>query len=143
MVTEMLMIGGGAALGGLFIGAVLATLITARRMRARVEEIGAEVSRLHKIAQDKLSGDDPDLKTLLRNLNTAVEQTYRAADALEDQSQLTRRKSEGAKEIIASSRHIVGMMEEMGADVQHISAPPEEEGPVIELDDEKKTPRLR
>ncbi len=143
MVTQILLIGGGAALGGLLLGALIGAMLTARRMRAQVEEIGEEVVRLHKVAQDKLSGDDPDLKTLLRNLNTAVEQTYRAVDALEDQAELTRRKSQGGKEVIASSRHIIGMIEEMGGDVPHMSAPPEPSNPVIEVESDDKSPRLR
>ncbi len=112
-------------------------------MRARVEEIGGEIVRMHKMAQDKLSGDDPDLKTLLRNLNTAVEQTYRAVDALEDQAQLTKRKSQGGREIIASSRHIVSMIEDIGGEIPVIELTEDDAAPVIEVESGKKTPSLR
>jgi len=112
-------------------------------MRARVEEIGGEIVRMQKVAQDKLSGDDPDLKTLLRNLNTAVEQTYRAVDALEDQAQLTRRKSEGGKQVIASSRQIVSMIEDIGGKIPEIELTAEDTAPVIEAESDKKTPQLQ
>jgi len=143
MVNELLVIGGGAALGGLLIGALLGSFFSGRRMRARVEEIGGEIVRMQKVAQDKLSGDDPDLKTLLRNLNTAVEQTYRAVDALEDQAQLTKRKSEGGKQVIASSRQIVSMIEDIGGDIPEIELTAEDAAPVIEVESDKKTPQLR
>jgi hypothetical protein len=137
------MIGGGSALGGFFVGALLTAFFSKRRTRARVKELSGEIARMHKVAKDKMAGDDPDLKTLLRNLNTAVEQTYRAVDALEDTAQLTKRKSEGGRQILASSRQIVSMIEELGGDMPEIDISSIEADPEIELASDKQIPPLK
>ncbi len=134
-------IGAGAAIAGLLIGVVFGSMTTGRRMRRRVEEIGEEMAKLTKVAEQKLLEDDPDLPDLTRNLNSAVEQAYKAVDALENQSALNRQKTEGAKEIAVSSRRIIAMMEEMGADVPHMPAPKLES--VADHAQPKAPPRLR
>lgn len=121
MMSDVILIGAAAAFGGVLAGAFGGAWFADRRMRRRVEEVGVEVLRLKKVAEEKLLDDDPDLPDLLRNLNKAVEQAYRAVDALEDQSALTKRKTEAAKEVVASSRHIVRMMDEMGAEMPYVS----------------------
>ncbi len=141
IVSELLIVGGGAAFGGFVVGAFLTAFFSKRRTRARITDLGDEIIRMHKVAQDKLSGDDPDLKTLLRNLNTAVEQTYRAVDALEGTAQLTKRKSEGGRQILASSRQVVSMIEDLGGDVPEIDLSPP--APDIELTSDKKIPPLK
>ncbi|MEO1251487.1 MAG: hypothetical protein AAFW81_03970 [Pseudomonadota bacterium] len=121
---------GVVGLAAAIFGVLAGTWVSGRRNRKRIEEVGEELVRLQDIAQSKLAGDVPDLAELLRNLNTAVEQTYRSANALEDQSALTKQKTEAAKEIIASSRHIIMMMEDMGADLPEAAHRP---APTIEL----------
>jgi ABC-type transporter Mla subunit MlaD len=143
VVSELLIIGGGAAFGGFVVGALLTAFFSKRRTRARVQELGGEIARMHKVAKDKMAGDDPDLKTLLRNLNTAVEQTYRAVDALEDTAQLTKRKSEGGRQILASSRQIVSMIEELGGDMPEIDMSSIDADPEIELANDKQIPPLK
>ncbi len=134
-------IGAGAALAGLLIGVITGSIATGRRMRRRVGEIGEEMAKVTQVAEKKLLEDDPNLPDLMRDLNTAVEQAYKAVDALENQSELTRRKTEGAKEIAVSSRRIIAMMEDMGADVPHMAAPKLES--VADQAETKPPPRLR
>lgn len=88
-------------------------------MRLRIEEIGREIVSLRKSAEDKLLDDDPNLPDLLRNLNSSIDQANRAVDALENQSELTKRKTEAAKELVAASRGIVRMIEDMGAELPY------------------------
>ncbi len=133
------MISVGAALGGFIVGALLTAFFSRRKTRARVKELSGEIARMHKVAKDKMAGDDPDLKTLLRNLNTAVEQTYRAVDALEDTAQLTKRKSEGGRQILASSHQIVSMIEELGGEMPDVDIPTAD----AELASDKQIPPLK
>ena len=123
MLIDVLAIGAGAVVVGFILGAIGGSVATGRRMRRQIEEIGSEVATLARVAEDKLLDDDPNLPDLMRNLNTAVEQAYKAIDALENQSELNRRKTEGAKEIAAATRRVINMMEDMGADLPHVSAP--------------------
>ena len=123
MLFDVLAIGAGAVVVGFILGAIGGSVATGRRMRRQIEEIGSEVATLTRVAEDKLLDDDPNLPDLMRNLNTAVEQAYKAIDALENQSELNRRKTEGAKEIAAATRRVINMMEDMGADLPHVSAP--------------------
>ncbi len=143
VVSELFFVGGGAAFSGFVVGALLTAFFSRRKTRSRVKELSGEIARMHMVAQNKLSGDDPDLKTLLRNLNTAVEQTYRAVDALEDTAQLTKRKSEGGRQILASSRQIVSMIEELGGKIPEIDMPSVEASPEIKLASDKKIPPLK
>lgn len=124
MVSELILISSGAALAGVLVGISGGAFLMNRRMTRRIEEVGRELTRLQRVAEEKLLEDDPDLPDLMRNLNKAVEQSYRAIDALENQSSLNRQKTDGAKEIVASSRHILQMMEDMGADVEIPAARP-------------------
>lgn len=134
-------IGAGAIVAGLIIGAVIGSMMTGRRMRRKVEEIGEEMAALTKVAEQKLLEDDPDLPDLMSNLNTAIEKAYGAIEALEHQSALNRQKTEGAKEIAVSSRRMIAMMEDMGADVPHMAAPKLES--VAEHAETTPPPRLR
>jgi len=141
-VTDLTLIGAAAALGGLLLGGLFGAWLMDRRIKRRLEEVGSEVARLHQIAEAKLGGDDPDLPSLLRDLNKAVEQTYRAADALENQSAVTRRKSEGGKEITASSKHIIRMMEDMGADMPAVKNTRRQPKLSAKSDGKRKSPPL-
>ncbi len=123
MLTEFLAIGAGASIGGFILGAIGGSMATGRRMRRQIEEIGAEVTALTRITEDKLLDDDPNLPDLARDLNAAVEQAYKAIDALENQSELNRRKTEGAKEIAASTRRVIQMMEDIGAELPNLPTP--------------------
>lgn len=115
--VQLIIIGSAAAVIGLVIGALVGGWIMDKRFRERITEIGGEVARLRAIAVEKLSGDDPDLATLLKNLHEASDIAYRAVEALENQAEITRRKSAGGREVVASSRHILRMMEELGAEI--------------------------
>ncbi len=115
--VQLIIIGSAAAVVGLVIGALIGAWVMDRRFRERVAEIGGEVVRLRAIAVEKLTGDDPNLATLLKNLHEASDNAYRAVEALENQAEITRRKSAGGREVIASSRHILRMIEELGAEI--------------------------
>jgi len=139
--TDVVFIGAGAVVAGLVIGAIIGSMTTGRRMRRRVEEIGEEMAKLTKVAEQKLLEDDPNLPDLTRNLNAAVEQAFSAIEALEHQSALNQQKTEGAREIAVSSRRMIAMMEEMGADVPHMAAPKLDS--VADHAETKAPPRLR
>lgn len=141
VLNDLLIVGGASAFVALFIGVFAGSLATSRRMKRQVEEIGEEMAALMKVAEQKLLDDDPALPELSHNLNAAVEQAYRAIDALENQSALNRQKTEGAKEIAAMSRRIMTMMEDMGAEVPHMPAPKIES--VAEQVETTPPPRLR
>lgn len=141
MFTDVVFIGAGAVVAGLVIGAIIGSMTTGRRMRRRVEEIGEEMAKLTKVAEQKLLEDDPNLPDLTRNLNAAVEQAFSAIEALEHQSALNQQKTEGAREIAVSSRRMIAMMEEMGADVPHMAAPKLDS--VADHAETKAPPRLR
>ncbi|MBT8471177.1 MAG: hypothetical protein HKN14_08030 [Marinicaulis sp.] len=136
--TQLVLVSSVAAIAGLIVGAMIFDLIFGKRMRRRMGELGGEVARLHNVAASKLAGDDPDLKTLLRDFNSAVEKTYRAVDAMENQVEMTKRKSDAAKEVISSSQYILNMLEDYGADVPSVKAPQKEKQPTIELTPDKK-----
>ncbi|MEQ8748302.1 MAG: hypothetical protein RIC52_00875, partial [Amphiplicatus sp.] len=69
------------------------------------------------------------------------EKTFRAIEALQNQVALTRQKSDGGKEVVASSRHIVRMMEELGVDLPYAVEAPRlataPADPVVEADSER------
>ncbi len=138
--TFLVLIGSGAALVGLALGAAFGVWFADRRLRRRLEGVSAEIISLRTIAEDKLAGDDPDLPELLRNLNTAVEQTYRAIDALENQAALTRRKSEGGKEILSSSKDVIRMLEELGMDMRDSANAISLAPPPVSSEEAKKNP---
>ena len=137
--NEVIFIGLGGALAGLVLGAAVGVFWTGRTMRRRFSEIGEEVVQLRAIAERNLVQDDPDLPTLLRNLNTAVEQAYRAVDALEQQHELTKQKTKAGKEVLTASRHIMDLFEDMGAELpettysapKEIAATPKKQEPPV------------
>lgn len=106
-----------AAIAGLVVGMLAATYFAGRRFRKSMSEVGGEVARLRAIAESKLSGDDPNLAALLQNLQEAADTAYRAVEALENQAEITKRKSAGGKEVIAASRDVIRMMEDLGAEI--------------------------
>lgn len=120
---SLIITGSAAAAVGLFFGALIGIWFADRKLRQRIAIVGAEVVRLRSIAEEKLSGDDPDLHTLLRNLNTATEQAFRAIEAMQNQAAITRRKSAGGREVIVASHEIIKMMEELGANIPQVDAP--------------------
>lgn len=115
--TQLIVIAAVAAFGGLLVGALAGGWFTGRRFKRQMAEVGGEIVRLRAIAESKLSGDDPDLAGLLKNLQEAADKSYRAIEALENQAELTKRKSAGGKEVIAASRQVLRMMEELGAEI--------------------------
>lgn len=129
-VMEYAIAAGAAALIGLLLGTMVGAWGAGRKFRRHYEEVRAEVTRLRQVAEDKLADDDPDLNTLLGKLNDAVSQTYKAAESLENQGKIIRRKSEGGREVIASSRYIARMIDEFSG----------EDSDVLELDDVSRKP---
>lgn len=115
--AQLIMIAAVAAVAGLLVGALSAAWFGGRRFKRQMAEVGGEIVRLRAIAESKLSGDDPDLNGLLQNLHEAADKAYRAIEALENQAELTKRKSAGGKEVIAASRQVLRMMEELGAEI--------------------------
>lgn len=110
---DIIIFAGLAAVAGVAIGAFSGAWFADRRLRRHYEEVRGEVASLRALAEDKLSGDDPDLDTLLNNIHTAVDGAYRAIEAMETQAAITKRKSEGGREVIASSRQIMRMIDEL------------------------------
>lgn len=115
---------GVAAIISLVAGGLLGVWLAHRKFTRHYEEVRGEVARMRRIAEDKLSDDDPDLNALLRKLNDAVSQTYKAAEGLENQGRIIRKKSEGAREVIASSRYIARMIDEFSGDEPEPLPPP-------------------
>jgi hypothetical protein len=68
----------------------------------------------------------------LENLHAAANKAYAAIQAMEAQATITRRKSVGSKEVIASSRHIIRMIDE------YSGAEPE----AYVIEPKKRTPRI-
>jgi hypothetical protein len=104
----------GASAVGVIAGGMIGFVIADGRLKRLYAEVRSEVARLRSVAEDKLSHDEPDLPSLLRNLNTAVQDTFKAAAALENHESVVARQHEGGKEVIASSRYIVRMIDELG-----------------------------
>ncbi len=121
----LLITGAAAAVAGLVIGALAGAWFADRRLRRLWTDVGDEIVRMRGVAEETLLHDDPALPALLRDFNTATEKTFRAIDALQGRMAAIRRQSEGSKEVAASSRHIVRMMEELGVDLPYAAeAPP-------------------
>jgi hypothetical protein len=99
------------------VGALIAGFLADRRFKKQIAEVGGEIVRLRAIAESKLSGDDPNLVNLLKNLQDAADNAHRAVAALENQAEMTKRKSAGGREVIAASRQVLRMMEELGAEI--------------------------
>lgn len=107
----------GAAVGALIVGAGLGALIGFKvadtRLKRLYEDVRVEVAHLRTVAQDKLSADEPNLDTLLRNLNDAVQDTFAAAGALEHHEKVVTQQREGGREVITSSRQIIRMIDQL------------------------------
>ena len=109
---NIILIGAGAGLAGLLLGWAVATLMARRKYRTQAEEVRGEVVRLRAIAEEKLSGDVPDLDELISNFQTAATSAYDAIQAMETQVNITKAKSEGSRQVIASSAQIIRMIED-------------------------------
>lgn len=107
---------GAAAIVSLIVGGIVGVWFAHRKFNRHYEEVRGEVMRMRRVAEEKLAGDDPDLNALLCKLNDAVNRTYKAVEGLEDEGRIIRRKSEGAQEVIASSRYIGRMIDEFAGD---------------------------
>lgn len=124
-VLELILIGAAAAAGGMIAGGLLGAWYADRKLRLHYRDVRSEIVRLRAVTEEKLSGDDPKLDDLLENLHAAANSAYAAIQAMEAQAAITRRKSEGSREIIASSRHIIRMIDEYsGAEPDsHVNLP--------------------
>ena len=111
-VLELILIGAAAAAGGVIAGALLGAWYADRKLRLHYRDVRGEIVRLRAVTEEKLSGDDPKLDDLLENLHAAANSAYAAIQAMETQAAITRRKSVGSREVIASSRHIIRMIDE-------------------------------
>ena len=124
---------GGIAVA-LLVGLLLGAALARRKFNQHYEEVRFEIARLNNIAERKLSGDDPNIETLLGKLNETVGQAVKAAEALEQQSRIIRLKTEGGREIVESSRDVTRMIDEFTGE------PPEE--PAEETPEPKQEPRV-
>jgi hypothetical protein len=109
---EYAIIGAAAVFVSLLGGVILGAWLARRKFKLHYAGVCGEVDRLRSIAERKLTGDDPDLETLLRDLSDTVHKAVKAAEALENQGQVIRRKTEGGREIVASSRTVARMIED-------------------------------
>ncbi len=136
---ELALYAAGGVIVSMFIGALIGAKLADMRLRKLYAEVRDEVVRVRRVADEKLAVDEPDLDKLLQDLNRGVEQTYRAAAALDNHEKMMIRKTEAGKEITASSRHIIKMIDELGGDVEvRALNEPEDDGK-----NKKQTPRLK
>lgn len=138
----------GALVFSLFIGVFAGFRFADRRLKKQYAEVRQEVARLRAIAEEKLSTEEPDLDTMLRHLNDAVQDTFKAAAALENHEAVVARQHEGGKEVIASSRFIIRMIDELGGEPLEPESKAVKARPTIKLTADKKavkkpTRRLR
>ena len=138
----------GALVFSLFIGVFAGFRFADRRLKKQYAEVRQEVARLRAIAEEKLATEEPDLDTMLRNLNDAVQDTFKAASALENHETVVARQHEGGKEVIASSRFIIRMIDELGGEPLEPSPKSLKERPAIKPTADQKagkkpTRRLR
>jgi len=138
----------GALVFSLFTGVFAGFRFADRRLKKQYAEVRQEVTRLHAIAEEKLKSEEPDLDTMLRNLNDAVQDTFKAASALENHEAVVARQHEGGKEVIASSRFIIRMIDELGGDAPEPAPEKLKTSPPIKLTSDqivnkKPTHRIR
>jgi len=117
-VLELALYAAGGVIVSMIIGGLIGAKLADMRLRKLYAEVRDEVVRVRNVAGEKLAVDTPDLEKLLQDLNRGVEQTFRAAAALDDHEKMMIRKTEAGKEITASSRHIIKMIDELGGDVE-------------------------
>lgn len=131
-VLELILIGAAAAAVGLLAGALLGAWYADKKLRLHYQDVRGEIVRLRAVTEEKFSGDDPRLDDLLENLHAAANTAYAAVQAMEAQAIITRRKSEGSKEVIASSRHIIRMIDEYSGEApQSYVIEPKKQAPEI------------
>jgi len=135
-VSEFVLFAGGAVVVALLAGLVIGAALARRRFNQHYEEVRFEITRLNDIAEKKLAGDDPNIETLLTKLNETVGQAIKAAEALENQSKIIRRKTQGGREIVRSSRIVAHMIDEFTGE------PPEAPAPAQAPDEPKQQPRV-
>lgn len=124
---------------GVIIGVFAGFRFADRRLKRHYAEVRSEVIRLRAVAEEKLSDDEPDLDSMLRNLNEAVQDTFKAAAALENHEVVVARQHEGGKEVIASSRFIVRMIDELGGEpIESVEPAPRKTPPTVKLTSEDK-----
>lgn len=138
----------GALVFSLFIGVFAGFRFADRRLKKQYAEVRQEVARLRAIAEEKLATEEPDLDTMLRNLNDAVQDTFKAASALENHEAVVARQHEGGKEVIASSRFIIRMIDEVGGEPlepapEKLKSPPAIKLTADQMVDKKPTRRIR
>ncbi|MEO1240707.1 MAG: hypothetical protein AAFX54_02260 [Pseudomonadota bacterium] len=124
----------GTGFFGVVIGLLAGFRFADRRLKRHYAEVRSEVTRLRAVAEEKLSDDEPDLDSMLRNLNEAVQDTFKAAAALENHEAVVARQHEGGKEVIASSRFIVRMIDELSGETTASAAPaPRKTPPTVKI----------
>lgn len=132
---DIILIGAAAGLGGVIFGILMGAWYADKKLQRQYKEVRGEIARLRLVAEEKLSGDDPDLNDLLNNLHSAVNGAYKAIEAMENQAALTKRKSEGGREVIASSRHIIRMIDDLaGVEHEAVVAAPKKAAPKLTTD---------
>lgn len=113
---ETVLYASGAAIIALIVGVLIGFTIADRRLRRLYEDVREEIVRVRRVAQDKLAPDEPGLDSLMQDFNDAVSQTFKAAEALDHHEKAVIRKTEAGKEIAASSRHIINMIDELAGE---------------------------
>lgn len=129
----------GALVLSLFIGVFAGFRFADRRLKKQYAEVRREVARLRVIAEEKLATEEPNLDTMLRHLNAAVQDTFKAASALENHEAVVARQHEGGKEVIASSRFIIRMIDELAGDPIEPELKPVKARPAIKLTADQQT----
>ncbi|PQA85373.1 hypothetical protein CW354_20710 [Marinicaulis flavus] len=140
-VLNFILIGAAAAVSGMALGALIGAWFADRKLRKHYQEVRSEIVRLRSVAEKKLAGDDPKLDDLLENLHAAANKAYAAIQAMENQAKFTRLKSDGGKEVIASSRHIIRMIDEYsGAEPEpYVIEPKKKQAPKVTAEPAQNT----
>ncbi len=129
----------------MIVGGLIGAKIADMRLKRLYQDVREEVVRVRNVAHEKLAVDEPGLEKLLQDLNRGVEQTFRAAAALDNHEKMMIRKTEAGKEITASSRHIIKMIDELGGDVEIYTRneADSDDGDDNGKNKKKRTPRLK
>ncbi len=138
---ELALYAAGGVIVSMIIGGLIGAKLADMRLRKLYAEVRDEMVRVRNVASEKLAVDEPDLEKLLQDLNRGVEQTFRAAAALDGHEKMMIRKTEAGKEITASSRYIIKMIDELGGDVEirSLNRADDDGGD----DNKKRLPRLK
>lgn len=144
--SELAVAAGAALVVGIILGGMAGFKLAKKRLAEAYEDVRSEAVRMRRIAEEKLADDEPELNVLLRKLNDAVADTFKAAAALEDHEKTVLRKTEGGKEVLSLSREIIRLIDDLdGSDseAEELTIKPPPKLSANGAADKKPTPRLR